>query len=85
MYLLVWLRLQCVAHQRIHGTTHEKPAQRLIEEVKHLLPLPLIKEDKPSQSAPVVMHRVPPMALNKLQHPMATYEALLQGDNHAVV
>jgi hypothetical protein len=30
-----------VAHQRVHGTTGEKPAARLLDEVKHLQPLPL--------------------------------------------
>lgn len=32
--------LQRIAHQRIHGTTAEKPAVRLVEEVKFLQTLP---------------------------------------------
>lgn len=38
--------LQRVAHQRLHGTTAEKPADRLIEEVKFLQRCP------PSSSSP---------------------------------
>jgi transposase len=33
-----WLRE--VAHQRVHGTTQEKPAVRLVEEARHLQPVP---------------------------------------------
>lgn len=45
--------LQLVAHQWIHGTTNEKPAQRLVEEVKHFLPLPAITQ--PTSHLPALL------------------------------
>lgn len=71
--------LQNVAHQRIHGTTKEKPADRLAHEVGYLQPLPTMLT---SASIPdMTVRRVPPSA--HLQHSMAVYESLLGGDDVA--
>lgn len=69
-----------VAHQRIHGTTKEKPAERLAQEVAHLLPLPTMVEHSAHRDTATSIHVVPPAKIMTLQHPMAVYEALLGGD-----
>jgi transposase len=74
--------LQLVAHQRIHGTTNEKPAQRLAEEVSHFLPLPAITQPTLHQPIPLDISVIPPMETHNLQHPMAMYEALIQGETY---
>lgn len=67
--------LEDVAHQRIHGTTGDKPAVRLAEEQQELLPLP----------APAVEPRPAPalrlgraMPHDSLQHPLSVYDQLLE-------
>jgi hypothetical protein len=66
-----------VAHQRLHGTTGEKPAVRLELERLSLLPLPV------SATTPVRLSEwrdVEETALpfESLQHPLAVYEQLLE-------
>jgi transposase len=67
--------LHDVAHQRIHGTTGEKPQILLDKERQLLLPLPHIVSNKETVN-PVVFPIVPPIIL---QHPMHVYEQLLGG------
>lgn len=67
--------LQEVAHQRIHGTTGEKPALRLAMERLSLAPLPSSASTRIRQrplSRPVVV------PIESLQHPLAVYEQLLE-------
>jgi transposase len=66
-----------VAHQRIHGTTGEKPAVRLELERLSLLPLPM------STTTPLPAghwRELEDVALpiESLQHPLAVYEQLLE-------
>ena len=66
-----------VAHQRIHGTTCEKPAVRLELERLSLLPLPTtITTPLPASH----WHELEDVALpiESLQHPLAVYEQLLE-------
>lgn len=68
--------LEEVAHQRVHGTTGVKPALRLAEEREVLLPLPAAAQAVPA-AAPQRAGQVLPY--ESLQHPLAVYEALLEG------
>lgn len=68
--------LEEVAHQRVHGTTGVKPAVRLAEEREVLLPLPAAAQAVPA-AAPQRAGQVLPY--ESLQHPLAVYEALLEG------
>lgn len=43
----VWVWAETVADQRIHGTTHERPADRLARELPHLMPLPGLRKVAP--------------------------------------
>ncbi len=66
-----------VAHQRVHGTTGEKPAVRLELERLSLLPLPM------STTIPLPAgrwHDLDEVALpiESLQHPLAVYDQLLE-------
>lgn len=71
--------LERVAHQRIHGTTKAKPADRLVEEVTCLQPLPaMIQQKSASQGMPDISIAPPTDVLN-LQHSMTVYESLLGG------
>lgn len=75
--------LQRIAHQRIHGTTLEKPADRLAEEVKYLQPLPsMIIQSLPKEGT-LNISIAPPFESVSLQHSMAVYEALLGGQHVA--
>lgn len=74
--------LLAVAHERIHGTTHEKPSARLAQEVKHLLPLPLLNQTSSAQSSVLSITIVPPLESYNLQHAMSVYDRLLQGGTH---
>lgn len=76
--------LQRVANQRIHGTTLAIPAERLLEEVKCLLPLPRIVHNPNLRSHTLDIRIVPPLKSINLQHPMSVYEALLGGDDHVI-
>jgi transposase len=65
-----------VAHQRIHATIRARPAARLAEEQLHLLPLPTVATaaaPAPRRAAGAVMPH------ESLQHPLAVYDALLEG------
>ncbi|WP_127960472.1 IS21 family transposase [Serratia microhaemolytica] len=73
--------LHRIAHQRIHGTTLEKPADRLVEETPHLLPLPVHVCSSLAPSTPHTLRVVPPLASINLQHAMSVYDALLGGDD----
>ena len=78
-----------VAHQRIHGTTQEKPAVRLAEEIRHLQPLPApwrgeVGAARPQKNAsPSVTWERPPIVAEHLavlapeQHPLMVYDQLL--------
>lgn len=82
-----WLRE--VAHQRIHGTTQEKPAVRLAAETGYLQPLPApwrgdISAARPQAKAPTAMALERPAIVAEhlavaapAQHPLAVYEELL--------
>ncbi|WGM10614.1 hypothetical protein QE197_18000 [Arsenophonus nasoniae] len=73
--------LQRVAHQRIHGTTLEKPADRLAKEVKSLLPLPARVCQSIPQTNTLNIPIVPPLESVSLQHSISVYEALLGGEH----
>jgi transposase len=66
-----------VAHQRIHGTTGEKPAVRLETERLSLGPLP---RSVVEASPPVLRRssRGSALPIESLQHPLAVYEQLLE-------
>jgi transposase len=63
-----------VANVRVHGTTGERPADRLRTEREHLLPLPTITPAAP-MPAPATRRPVP---VESLQHPLSRYDELLQ-------
>lgn len=69
--------LNDIAHQRLHGTTGEKPQVRLDQERHAFLPLP----DKQTPATSISSHRplFPGRALpcESLQHPLSVYDALL--------
>lgn len=73
--------LERVAHQRIHGTTLEKPSVRLAEEVKQLLPLPVCLRQPNQPSSAPTLNVVPPMESINFQHSMNVYETLLGGEH----
>lgn len=69
--------LEEVAHQRIHGTTGEKPAVLLAAERLSLAPLPS------SASTPAMAPRAQisgrtALPIESLQHSLAVYEQLLE-------
>lgn len=81
-----WLRE--VANERVHGTTQEKPAERLVKEAQHLQALaapwrgdiaaarPQDKALQPPIPRPaIVIERIAETA--PAQHPLAVYEQLL--------
>ena len=70
--------LQRIAHQRRHGTTQEKPADRLVDEVKFLQPLPAVVEHVISTGSSLNIPVVPPHGSVNLQHPIKVYDALLE-------
>ncbi len=63
-----------IAHQRIHGTTGQKPQVLLDHERLSLMPLPLaqrlVAQDKPRSNAQA-------LPIESLQHPLSTYDQLL--------
>lgn len=70
--------LQEIAHQRIHGTTGEKPQVRLEQERHAFLPLPVMTT--PTVTArPQSVHTGTSVAMpyESLQHPLSVYDALL--------
>lgn len=68
--------LDDVAHQRIHGTTGEKPQALLVQERLHLLPLPPLDAAK---DPPQAEGHAPAVPFESLQHPLSLYDQLLGG------
>ncbi|SEA97911.1 hypothetical protein SAMN05660964_03013, partial [Thiothrix caldifontis] len=66
-----------VAHQRIHGTTQEKPQVLLDKERLSLQPLPAQATPSRSTVSPVTVKAALPV--ESLQHPLSTYDQLLGG------
>jgi transposase len=66
-----------VAHQRVHGTTDEKPAVRLELERLSLLPLPASTATPLPASHWRELEDVA-LPIESLQHPLAVYEQLLE-------
>lgn len=66
-----------VAHQRIHGTTQEKPQVLLDKERLSLQPLPAPATPSRSTVSPVTVKAALPV--ESLQHPLSTYDQLLGG------
>lgn len=64
-----------VANARVHGTTGVPPEQRMPREQAALLPLPKVMLALP---APVPTLTQRPVPTESLQHPLATYQALLE-------
>lgn len=67
--------LVTVANTRVHGTTGVPPEQRMPRERAALLPLPKVTLALP---APVPALSQRPVPTESLQHPLATYQALLE-------
>jgi transposase len=76
-----------VANQRIHGTTHERPAQRLQEERLQGIPTPWrgdIRAARPQSEGAAVAPVRPVTVIEQLeqatppQHPLTVYERLLE-------
>ena len=65
--------LMQVADQRIHGTTGQKPSVLLDQERHEFLPLPL-----QSVACATPMDAMSPMPLESFQHPLSTYDRLLE-------
>ena len=67
-YIGRWLH--DIAHQRIHGTTGEKPQTRLDKERHQLLALPVESHQMESPSSLI--------PFESIQHPLAIYDQLLE-------
>lgn len=65
-----------VAHQRIHGTTGEKPQVLLDKEKHHLLALPRVSGSTQAAMPGVRLQAIP---VESIQHPLSTYDQLLGG------
>ena len=63
-----------VANDRIHGTTGEQPSVRMLEERRHLQPLPASGAIRVTVPLPSNL----PMPFESLQHPLSVYQALLE-------
>lgn len=63
-----------VANHRIHGTTGERPDQRMILESQALLALP----ERGQILVPTHAGHRRPMPTESLQHPLSVYNALLE-------
>lgn len=67
--------LQDVAHQRLHGTTGEKP-QVLLEKERHVFyALPLSTSQATDSRTPRSSQAIP---VESFQHPLSTYDQLLE-------
>ncbi|MHB8474143.1 MAG: IS21 family transposase [Gammaproteobacteria bacterium] len=75
-----------IANERIHGTTHVRPAHRLPEECLQPLPSPWrgnIGAARPQREVTVVLAERPVVVIERIalalpaQHPLAVYERLL--------
>jgi len=69
-----WLRE--VANQRVHGTTGEVPAERLVIERTHLQPVPTPYGGRSIRSLQV---KTPERPIVGLQHPLSLYDAFAGG------
>ena len=69
--------LQEVANARVHATTRELPNVRMELERTKLQPLPVTLEATPAIA--VARHAHVPVPFESLQHPLAVYQALLEG------
>jgi transposase len=63
-----------VAHQRIHGTTKQRPQSLLIKERLSLADLPL----RPSRAKAAVIKSPSAMPFESFQHPLSVYDQLLE-------
>ena len=70
----VWLHE--VANARIHATTRDVPAERMVVERNHLQPLPRPYRGKPARSPLIEPSQTRP-PVTGYQHPLAVYDALL--------
>ena len=61
------------ANVRVHATLNERPIDRWRLELEHLQPLPsrVLREE-----APLLGHRLRPVPVESLQHPLSVYEAI---------
>jgi len=66
--------LEDVAHQRIHGTTAQRPQVLLDEERFELMPLP--QKETATQYRPSI-NSYPAMPIESIQHPLSIYDQLL--------
>ena len=75
----VCLNAPDIAHQRIHGTTGEKPQVRLEQERHAFLPLPEKAWKTVSLAINPSSHLTRGIAMpyESLQHPLSVYDALL--------
>jgi len=76
----VTLWLDTVAHQRIHDTTKQKPAERLVQERQYLQPLPPSVRSVTStlaKSSP--LPSVSLLSQRSLHHDLAIYDQLTEG------
>lgn len=64
-----------IAHQRIHGTTGEKPQTLLDKEQRSLMPLPYLHESV-NQTKPRSHRQALP--IESIQHPLSIYDQLLE-------
>jgi transposase len=64
-----------IAHQRVHGTTGEKPQTLLDKEQLSLMPLPYLHESV-NQTKPRSHRQALP--IESLQHPLSIYDQLLE-------
>ena len=62
-----------VANVRVHGTTNERPVDRLHIEREHLMPLP----PQPVIALPARGGKLP-IPVESLQHPLSMYDELLE-------
>ena len=63
-----------VAHQRIHGTTQQKPADLLVKEQLALSELPLQPLEEPQINKTTQL----PVPIESFQHPLSTYDQLIE-------
>ena len=63
------------ANVRTHDTTKAVPAERLLEELPHMMPLPVMSSAQVEQPAVSLLMTPPP--IESLQHPLSLYDTLL--------
>ncbi|WP_435274182.1 IS21 family transposase [Psychrobium sp. nBUS_13] len=70
--------LNDVAHQRIHGTTAQKPQYLLDEEVAYLQPLPQKLHSSLDLKSSALVSFIAPIDIECYQHPISVYSELLE-------